>query len=91
MIKSQVANKYGLVFPREFDCRYCGRHVVVPIDDLTDKRSVYCSARCERQFWRFVTKKHPTHLTNYPSEQCYRWIEEHENAKAKDISDVAGL
>lgn len=35
MIKSQVASKYGLVFPREFDCRYCGRHVVVPIDELS--------------------------------------------------------
>lgn len=27
MIKSQVASKYGLVFPGEFDCRYCGCHV----------------------------------------------------------------
>lgn len=36
--------------PREFDCRCCGDRVLV--DRRDDHRTVYCSARCEREYWR---------------------------------------
>lgn len=36
--------------PREFDCRRCGQHVAVT--ERSDRRTVYCSAHCEREFWR---------------------------------------
>lgn len=44
----------------EFECRNCGHQVLVV--DITDHRTVFCSAACERAYWRRVTKK-PTKLT----------------------------
>ena len=34
----------------DFECRYCGEQV--HIADPSDKRTVYCSAQCEKQYWR---------------------------------------
>ena len=39
---------------REFYCRHCGKRVYVV--DKKDHRSTYCSAQCERAYWRDVTK-----------------------------------
>lgn len=36
--------------PREFVCAHCGAHVYVI--DPKDKRVKYCSAACEKQYWR---------------------------------------
>lgn len=36
--------------PRDFDCRRCGRHVRV--EDRGDRRTVFCCAYCEREYWR---------------------------------------
>ena len=36
--------------PRDFDCRLCGHHVHV--EQRSDHRTVFCSAYCEREFWR---------------------------------------
>lgn len=47
--------KPGDVVLREFDCKKCGKHVVVV--DVRDKRSVYCCYSCERQYWRDATKR----------------------------------
>lgn len=46
----------------DFECRYCGEQV--HIADPSDKRTVYCSAQCEKQYWRHVTKK-PLNLTEH--------------------------
>ncbi len=61
--------------PYDFHCRNCGDHVIVT--DPDDHRSVYCSAVCEREYWRRVTKK-PTALTVH-----YTWeLEWREGAEA---------
>ena len=36
--------------PREFVCAHCGARVYVT--DIKDKRVKYCSAACEKQYWR---------------------------------------
>lgn len=36
--------------PREFDCRRCDAHVAVT--ERGDRRTVFCSPYCEREFWR---------------------------------------
>lgn len=46
---------------RTFQCRQCGHTVVC--DSPQDKRTVYCSETCEKQYWRIVTKRRPTALT----------------------------
>lgn len=35
---------------REFDCKLYGHHVLV--DDRSDRRTVFCCAQHEREFWR---------------------------------------
>ena len=40
--------------PREFVCAHCGAHVYVI--DIKDKRVKYCSAACEKQYWRDKSK-----------------------------------
>jgi len=40
--------------PREFICAHCGAHVYVT--DTKDKRVKYCSATCEKQYWRDKSK-----------------------------------
>ena len=41
--------------PREFICAHCGVHVYV--NDVKDKRVKYCSAVCEKQYWREKSKQ----------------------------------
>lgn len=36
--------------PRSFECRRCGAPVLV--DRRDDHRTVFCSAYCEREYWR---------------------------------------
>lgn len=40
--------------PREFVCAHCGTRVYVT--DIKDKRVKYCSAICEKQYWRDKSK-----------------------------------
>ena len=40
--------------PREFVCAHCGTRVHVT--DIKDKRVKYCSATCEKQYWRDKSK-----------------------------------
>lgn len=42
---------------RSFYCRCCGS--LVNFVDHSDKRTVYCCAKCERKYWRDVTR-HPS-------------------------------
>lgn len=53
---------------RTFRCRQCG-HTVVS-DSPHDKRTVYCSEQCEKQYWRMVTKRRPTALANKVKTAC---------------------
>lgn len=41
--------------PREFVCAHCGTRVYVT--DIKDKRVKYCSAVCEKQYWRDKSKQ----------------------------------
>ena len=45
--------------PREFVCAHCGAHVYVT--DIKDKRVKYCSAACEKQYWREKSKQDATY------------------------------
>lgn len=36
--------------PRDFVCKRCGETVIV--DSREDHRTVFCSAYCEREYWR---------------------------------------
>ena len=45
--------KPGDAVIREFICKKCGRDVMIV--DKKDRRTVFCSASCERRFYR-----HPT-------------------------------
>lgn len=40
---------------REFVCAHCGVHIYVT--DVKDKRVKYCSATCEKQYWREKSKQ----------------------------------
>ena len=78
-VDNPVAWKYGLPYPREFYCRYCRRYCYISAHDLSDQRSVFCCAQCERQYWRETTR-HPTHLTNHDP-GMYQWAEKVENER----------
>lgn len=50
-------NQYTGIIPieREFYCRHCGQ--IVKITDEKDKRTVYCCKKCEKQYWREISKR----------------------------------
>ena len=65
---------------RKFDCAYCHRNVVT--NNATgyqgiDRRTKFCCARCERQYWRKVTR-HPTHLTNMLKWEAFRDVNKYD-------------
>lgn len=78
-VDNPVAWKYGLPYPREFYCRYCRRYCYISARDLSDQRSVFCCAQCEREYWRKRTK-HPTSLTNWHTSE-YKSFERRENER----------
>ena len=38
---------------REFECKHCGK--TVRVVEARDRRTVFCCATCERNFWRHKT------------------------------------
>ena len=46
--------------PFEFDCGHCGKHVVTA--PFNDKRSRFCSKKCEKRYWRHPPKNHGDNL-----------------------------
>ena len=40
---------------RSFECRECKK--IVYVTDTTDKRYVYCSQKCEKEYWRKKTRR----------------------------------
>lgn len=63
MIEYIVINQYYTVpVIRNFDCRYCGKHI--DIFSREDKRVVFCSCYCEKTYWRKKSKEnHKTKKT----------------------------
>lgn len=74
LVDNPVVYKYGLPYPREFHCRYCHRYCYISTKDLDDHRSVFCCAKCEREYWRKVANN-PTKLTEHKPGMC-QWQEE---------------
>lgn len=84
----KVNQYYGHVpICREFSCRHCGLNVQVV--DEKDKRTVYCSQKCEKQYWRDITKRNSiyakrgretSHLRNYSNAEMIKklWREKKE-------------
>lgn len=49
--------KRGRPVIRTFCCAKCGR--LVKVTDLRDKRTKFCSVRCERKYWKRPAKRRP--------------------------------
>lgn len=82
-------NQHSGIVPihREFNCRQCGE--LVRVVDEKDKRTVYCSQKCEKQYWRDMSKKNSAYakrgretsgLRNYSAGQMSKklWQEKKE-------------
>lgn len=56
MVEYIIINQYYTVpVKRHFNCRCCNKHV--DIFDKSDKRVVFCSHQCEKNYWRKESKK----------------------------------
>lgn len=51
----KVNQFYDVDIPRNFECRNCGVNVYINV--RKDKRCVFCSKECEKQYWRLESKK----------------------------------
>lgn len=66
--------------PRRFACAYCHDEVFIDNSDMSlpiDKRTRFCSRRCERQWWRRETR-HPTHLTNMHKQEAFHDVNKYD-------------
>ena len=63
-----------------FTCAKCGR-VVVTEPDRRDRRSRFCSAECERRYWRHPPHEHETARQNFRSLEEYAAWERRTNAE----------
>ncbi|CAL7895690.1 hypothetical protein [Fusobacterium necrophorum] len=93
-------NQYYTDVPieREFYCRHCGTYV--KIVDPKDKRTVYCSQKCEKQYWRDKTKAEARYkkrsrekvlgLRNYSKRQILKklWQEKKEAEETENIGRI---
>ena len=71
LTQQEIEERYPV---REFECANCHRKVVTDNSmgyKGIDKRTRFCCAHCERQYWRKVTR-HPTHLTNMLKWEAFR-------------------
>lgn len=62
-----------------FNCSQCGRTVVT--DGARDKRTRFCSASCEKKFWRHPHWEHSTTRTNFHSVSEYAAYERRTNGE----------
>ena len=74
MTKEQRLIKYPTI---RFECAWCKREVVTDSSDKVDKRTRFCCAKCERQWWRRKTR-HPTKLTNLYKSQVFRDVNKYD-------------
>ena len=74
-------NKGRIKYPSvTFTCAYhkCGRTVVTE-EGSGDMRTRFCSASCERKFWRHPPWEHETSITNFRSAGEYASYERRTN------------
>ena len=77
---AQYRRKHTVAWPSiSFDCAKCGRHVVT--DGRRDMRTRFCSAACEKRYWRHPPYEHETSRINYHSAGEYLARERWENRK----------
>ena len=50
-----------------FNCSFCGKAVVT--DGKNDKRTRFCSEKCEKKYWRHPPTEHSA-LRNTPEKLC---------------------
>ena len=50
-----------------FNCSFCGKAVVT--DGKMDKRTRFCSEKCEKKYWRHPPTEHSA-LRNTPEKMC---------------------
>ncbi len=62
-----------------FNCSQCGRTVVTE-EGNQDMRSRFCSASCERKFWRHPHWENPAARINFRSVEEYAGYERRTNA-----------
>ena len=60
-----------------FTCAKCGRLVVV--DEKHDRRTRFCSAECEKRYWRHPPHEQTTQNINFKSIKRLRWWENKTN------------
>lgn len=67
--------------PTVFVCRNCGS--TVRTEGGTDKRTVFCSHDCEKQYWRHPPEAKRSQIRNYCSASQYasweKWSNKHIN------------
>ena len=74
MTKVERLEKYPQI---RFDCAWCKREVITDSTEKVDKRTRFCCAKCERQWWRKKTR-HPTHLTNLSAHEVFRDVNKYD-------------
>lgn len=73
-------NKGKLLYPSiTFNCSQCGKEVTTE-EGSKDMRTRFCSASCEKKFWRHPHWENPTARTNFHSMEEYASYERRTNA-----------
>ncbi len=62
-----------------FNCSQCGRVVVT--DGIRDRRTRFCSAQCEKKFWRHPHWENTATRTNFKSVEAYAAYERRTNER----------
>lgn len=68
LTKVERLEKYPSI---QFECAWCKIEVITDSTDKVDKRTRFCCAKCERQWWRRETR-HPLKLTVLYKNQAFR-------------------
>ena len=62
-----------------FNCSQCGHAVVT--DGIRDRRTRFCSASCEKKFWRHPHWENPATRTNFKNLAAYAAYERRTNGE----------
>lgn len=77
--KYRRKNKGKIKYPSiTFSCSQCGK-VVVTDNGSSDKRTRFCSASCEKKFWRHPHWENPSTRINFRSIKEYESYESRTN------------
>ena len=64
--------------PITFTCSHCGRSVTTE-GGVRDKRTRFCSQKCEKKYWRHPPHDNPTNRTNFGCVERYISYEKYTN------------